>query len=456
VLKEKAFQLASSGQRRFFEASALILSVLSLVAAFLVSYYLRRHPLIENWLYLFNDGWCPQKEETTAQAERHCFGDFGMFHFLLEETNPWENSINLTFPNPPTSVLLNSIFLGVGDFAGGYWAALVVFFLFAGVLFFVAIVVAFRDDYHSRLVSGVLLGLSFPTIIAFDRGNQVLLLIPLMVLAAHFYFRGNLKSFLPLVLLMSLLKPHFLIFSLLALPERTWRTITVWVAFVMAQIGSLLILSKPVFSSALAWIKNMVAFSDYQPLSADFPQNISISRGLFIAVFGHFLSDGSQDYDSSAVATLSWMTFLFVLALILFTVSTLIWLNLSDSDRKVLFLGMTTLIALWPSTTYGYYGFVFVLTLIFLSRAQLVLPARSFGAKRLGVSGLLLAGLLGSIRLPIHADGHIWFSTSDLAAPVFLVGFLVFLGSLWSESFRVVSPQVRLNTWPPKLTRKAR
>lgn len=228
-----------------------------------------------------SDGWC---DPVVQGVGRHCFGDFQTPQKVFDsaETLTYSNTDLLYPPSgfaPFVLVRWISETLDLSDvgslwlYLGLSWAALSV----------PALVILFTRSIRHRLVLGFLIGpSSLPALMVLDRGNNLAFAIPFIflygVLAKN---QRYVAASLSLAIVASF-KPQLIVLFLLLIGLRQFRALLVGTL----ATGGLLALGFSVWPGTpidnfRSWIRALMRYENYQPISAEYPANLSASRAVF-------------------------------------------------------------------------------------------------------------------------------------------------------------------------------
>lgn len=227
----------------------------------------------------------------------HCFGDYSYLRNALVDGSPWDKPFSLSYTAT-----------GILPVVAGYAVEQIFHSFNAGLFFYVcALALSVSSPWlvfvvgNPQLSSAVkILGalsvgpLSLPALVTIDRGNTVGFLVPFLLM-----FMVGLKTRNSLIIGIgacsaALLKPQLLGLLLFLLLERRYR------AFVIAglvTIGATLLAylthGQSVFRNLALTISNSFAYGTSTPQNEMWPVNVSIGRGLELALES-VLGDGVQ------------------------------------------------------------------------------------------------------------------------------------------------------------------
>jgi hypothetical protein len=245
---------------------------------FLPSYL--RYASIESISFKMNDGWCDPETEGIGT---HCFGDFYYPLIFEKQANPWKGAEN---PYSPVSVLLYKPFNWINDSATPGSALI----LFLSALVISLIYPLLHLKFVSRDISsktfGVLLvvSLSFaPAIVSIDRGNSQLFLIPFLYLFFRSWTSGDRKRQMIYGMVCILLKPQFLILSLVVFHSSGLKRTIKWL-FTIAGVylAAFLMYPSSFPINIIYWIYRLLTFPDYATRGVLMPVNISLGSDIDI------------------------------------------------------------------------------------------------------------------------------------------------------------------------------
>ena len=235
-------------------------SLIAAVAAFFfnwVAAFYRGLPVSEMLSDYADDGLCPTPD---ASIGVHCFGDFYVpMEVLLGERGPnpwlldgsWNYSPIANWPLLPLALLSRWL----------DWRTLLVVFLSTSVAFAVwasvslARSVAGRRSGALTAWSGLVVVGSTPFIAAFDRGNTVIVAVPLFLFAMYGPLHGRWRRWRWAVLFLAALKPQFVALFFVEAVTGRWKLAFRWtVAAIIVQLSSFMVLGREAVSSAWAWM----------------------------------------------------------------------------------------------------------------------------------------------------------------------------------------------------------
>ena len=235
-------------------------SLIAAVAAFFfnwVAAFYRGLPVSEMLSDYADDGLCPTPD---ASIGVHCFGDFYVpMEVLLGERGPnpwlldgsWNYSPIANWPLLPLAVLSRWF----------DWRSLLVLFVVATVALSVWAAVSLarvapgQESGALSVWSALVVVGSTPFIAAFDRGNTVIVAVPLFLFAMYGPLHGRWRRWRWAVLFLAALKPQFVALFFVEAVTGRWKLAFRWtVAAIIVQLSSFMVLGREAVSSAWAWM----------------------------------------------------------------------------------------------------------------------------------------------------------------------------------------------------------
>lgn len=388
--------------RRLLEV-ILASQVITLIGSILLGHY-RGYPTISSIAGPADDGWCnPLQGEGIGD---HCFGDFGHSLYNSRQDSPWADSRHSN-PYPPSVLIVFRAFYYITRLFG-YNVSLLGYFTSLTFALWLTSKLLSRQSTSLEPATTVLFGtsmmLSWPVIFALSRGNNVLVITPLLVLL-FFGDRSRTKTSL-LMFLVACVKPQFVIlFAVLGFG----RLIYLGISFAFLQFAATVVLvgGKGAFTAYSDWIHNMIVFDDYASSST------TISHGHFFARLLRLV-----DVD---VAGWTWfkpgalVAFLTLLAIL--KVHGL--LQQSEQMRPLALASVCLGATFASATVFAYYAVIPLIIgwMVFLSLCRtdlpFMLPRRS---RRLQISSVLVT-LFSSVTF-VWPPRELPFSSSIISGPV--------------------------------------
>lgn len=231
------FQLPTSA---LFILSAVTLTGFSYVVLWFNSFYYSK-PVSEIISFKVGDGWCPTPKSGFGL---HCFGDYYSPVLALDMENPWESGYAYT----PISTLLFRPFHLLADVFNNPRAGLIFYLILGGAAMLTAALWAARGFGLERSYFVIVFGvLSTPWIQAFDRGNSIMFVTPLLLGFAVSVYREKWFQTTCFVVAAVVLKPQFVFLFLPFLAFRKWREIFTGLSAILSLniLGFLMFTNQP-------------------------------------------------------------------------------------------------------------------------------------------------------------------------------------------------------------------
>jgi hypothetical protein len=245
--------------------------------------------LLPSWLeykaseaisFYADDGWC---NSTTQGIGTHCFGDFYYTILLANLDNPWADDTNAY---PSLTLFLYKFFAILTNIWPNQLALAVYMFLTL-----IPIVITVR---HAHLflfqrsniptsVMGFFCISASPILVAVDRGNNIILSLPMLYFFTFALMSSNNKHALFWGVCLTMLKPQLGIFILIFVISKQWVYVFKWILYVF--IGYLIgfaLYFKSFPQNIVSWIKQVVGYQNYGSPGSIFPINLSMSNLLEI------------------------------------------------------------------------------------------------------------------------------------------------------------------------------
>jgi len=248
----------------------------TIIGTYISSYF--QIPLISILSFNVADGWCTAE---TQGVGAHCFGDFYYTLTFLDQSNPWSTTVN---PYPPVALLIFKPFELLGELFPSSQFALFCYlgFLIASILSIpIHLFFTKKMSISYSILVGMLILSSTPTVVGLDRGNLVVLCMPIIYFFLHYEREGDIKRSFIFWMALVLIKPQFALLGIIFL-----RNANVKSAFSRLALGfslfcaSFLIYPTRIIENLNAYLKQLVSFQDYGSLGNVFPVNISLGSAL--------------------------------------------------------------------------------------------------------------------------------------------------------------------------------
>ena len=318
---------------------------LSLVSAWVYASYFRID-VVGSLIWPGSDGYCIEGSQSLGV---HCFSDLSQF-LLLGETMDPENSNPFIRNYPPINRTIFWVFqmiavhMGYGLSVGIYVA------LSAACLLTPAIWAVRGRPWPQQVLVVALTGVAtYPFLAAIDRGNNIALAVPFILLAVVALQRGTSIGVVVGIVGASQIKPQFGALVLALLVVRRFRvaaiTIAVGIGVFLASF-LLVVLSRPALNP-LQEFKDFILYTrfydQYLPLDASYPPNAS---------FGHLLALVNGGIGGSRLSE-TQIQLLVALVVLLF-LALIVWRGQS-LPIAVWFPAILMAISLTPAISFAYY-----------------------------------------------------------------------------------------------------
>jgi hypothetical protein len=186
---------------------------------------------------------------------------------------------------------------------------------------------------------------SYPFLFAFDRGNSILLALPLLIFLFKSYQEKNYSKFLIFVILLSFIKIHFIIFLLILLTTRKIGKILLFgFVAIVANILPFVIYGNNFLHNLSSYLHEVLSFQEYTPpgllnFNLSLPNSVAILERLFF------------DVDPVNITYLSSSVPIFCLILVCFY----LWIYGSQFNDNHNFLILLLFVIIFPNVSYTYY-----------------------------------------------------------------------------------------------------
>ena len=290
------------------------------------------------------DGWCTPSRQGIGT---HCFGDFYYTLRFVNLDNPWSTSPN---PYPPVSLLFYKPFAFlVGHFPASRLPLLLYLFicLLAALLPAIHLFSTHRLSPRHALMIGAASLAAAPVLMALDRGNIQLFLLPFFYFFALSILENRWGRALIFGLILILFKPQMILLGAIFLIGRKWKFLFIWILTCpSAFLLGFFIFPQNIAGNFKAYWHQVTSYQNYGVPGALSPVNLSLSNTWSLITENpifHF-SRGAASFFPSTVTFLILVVILLNLYLVGNARSTI-------DNLFILFL----LPILIPTTTFSYY-----------------------------------------------------------------------------------------------------
>ena len=300
-------------------------------------------------MFPVQDGWCGPH---ALGIGHHCFGDFGYVTHLATQSNPYANWRGVPHSYPP---LANEMLVPFTLIPPEYstWAYLV---FQAMVLLAPAIHIAYRS--RAQLSHRVLVGifgvaLTGPLFMALDRGNNVVLVVPLFYVLYRSYATHRYWICALTIVAMTEVRPQFILVAVVLVAARQWRKLAMTLVISPAMfIASFLIYGSYARLALSDWLHAVQNYQHLSGLPTTYPGNLSAINA--ISVVG-----------SAINVRADWTTISTPTSLVIIVLSVALALRIQVSRTFPILLLGTLLPLIAVGTTYSYYLVVLLVPLVF-------------------------------------------------------------------------------------------
>ncbi len=405
----------------------LVFSLFAVWGTFISIQYFDINP-IPSMFFLGDDGWCDKSSSEGIGS--HCFGDFGFMIQASAGDNPWLGMNNYTAAGNAMFVPFRMLY----EFTGSYNLSLGVYLAAAAAALIWPVWIfssTWRLSWRLSLVAASLS--SFPFLFALDRGNSIVFAVPAIYGWLVAIKGGDLHKARGWLILATLVKPQFIILSLLFLRpgHLRWLVTTVGMAAV-AHLAFFALWWKSFPGNLLDAAKNIAGYQQYVDLSFPWPSNISLARPTFWLelVVRFVLGLDTQPAALPGFITVQNGSIISILiALILVALTLTIRTNELGLRRAV---NLLIIASLFSSVSFSYYlVFTIPLLLVLLGEDDSILRSPRDWPDRILIVALALSLVRFPLPLPYSTSTNDYVLTSGELIPLAFVGFI--LSTLFSE-----------------------
>jgi len=294
------------------------------------------------------DNWCNPGKDGIGQ---HCFSDFYYPQGFLNYENPYIHGPN---PYPPFALLLVKIFDIIGNIFGNR-LSLFIYFVFSLTLYLVAIKIFINKlaIAHREKLSLATIFFSAPFLSALDRGNQIIILISLVILFTVSILTQDFKRSIVFGVLIFALKPQFFLLGLLYLSfEKRWSKILVWLGVnTLVFFGSFAVFGVNFYQVLYSYVNQLTNYNAYTNAGSPYPLNISLANTW--SIWSRVLAFiGINPSHSSYLGTWNYYSTKYTVITLIFVVIILIYSKLNFQSKYLLIILSPILL---PNVSFGYY-----------------------------------------------------------------------------------------------------
>ncbi len=312
---------------------------------------------------IVEDGWCSSDLQGIGA---HCFSDFYSIAQSSKLENPWSDGTAYT----PLSIFIvkvihNDLFTSI-DMRLPLLinqCFLIVCFLFPFIYHWKNLIIT--EKYSNKFYLGIL-GFSSPILMAFDRGNSVYLLFPLLYFIFKGFLLNNYTQVALLIGLAGIIKPQMMLYVLIFLPIFNWKAIMIsFGTFTIGLVSSFLLFSVNSLSYLNKWLLNILNYQTYTDIPSlrnySFANFVGLFKGLHeVIVQNKQVSDAFRPPLSSNYVSMISVIFLSI---------SVIWLLILRNQLtkfEILFI-ISAVTILTPGTSFGYYLILLIIPMMFLT-----------------------------------------------------------------------------------------
>ncbi len=306
------------------------------------------------------DEWCNPNSEGIG---KHCFSDFYSVVEIKYFSEPWSRGSTY----PPLAILISKLFstLGPENSRIGLLA-----YLATGMLALIFPLIHLNKvrlikKSQSIFAVGVTTICAGPSLMALDRGNNVLFLFPVVYFVYIYTCQSKYGKVSALIVVAALIKPQMLI--LLIVPILSQKIRLVFIACLVYLLSNLFLFSLfpgNYFVNISTWVGNLQGYQTYPGMPSlgnySFANAVGLILG-FAKVLTGISSVGEVFRPGLTSATVSVLS-----AAYLLTVITILVLRRNVLDRKIQIIIGSCLVILVPGTSFGYYLIFLLVPLFFM------------------------------------------------------------------------------------------
>ena len=226
------------------------------------------------------DEWCSVKKQGLGV---HCFSDF---YSVLDRSlisDPWSGRPN---PYPPLAMTFFKPFAYMAHLQPSSHLSLILYFTTLFIALTLPSIIAYRSGRVDKIGACwifIILVASAPVIVALDRGNIIILLIPLMYLFTINYLEDNSKNILIYGIAMVLIKPQMILLGCIFIGLKNKKNFGKWWLYSLsALLFSFILYPNGVTANIKDYIAQLGKYQGYTNAGSLNPPNLSIANGYSI------------------------------------------------------------------------------------------------------------------------------------------------------------------------------
>ena len=318
------------------------------------------------------DGFC---EPNIQGIGAHCFGDF--YAFLNVDLGESWASPGTAYPPLAISYYLPFQFI-THIFGSGHLAL----YAHLCITFLCLTFPAAHLYFTKRIRSGfTVLGLSIfligsgPAVFLIDRGNSLVLTIPILYLTFLYLIQAKESKLMLCIILLSLIRPQFSIFALYFFIERKPLQFLKTLLLTMSSYFVVFFIFGPnqVFQNIFGWLRNLQGYNQYQPFPSFYPANWSLANLLAGIWAGGKAALNGEVKNITQYVVDGKIVEVFSISIIIFFVSRYALTKQEGHSFQTMLILLVAMILL-PGVSFGYYvaliSIPFTLVIYYLSNSQ--------------------------------------------------------------------------------------
>lgn len=306
------------------------------------------------------DDWCDPNSEGVG---KHCFSDFYSVVEIKHFSEPWSRGSTY----PPLAILISKLFstLGTENSRIGLIA-----YLSVGLMALIIPVIHLKKARIIKKVRNVLtVGITVicagPSLMALDRGNNVLFLFPVVYFIYVYACQNKFGKVSALIVVGALIKPQMIVLFIVPMLNQKIRPVLIGTSIYLFT-NTLLFCFFPgnYLQNIGTWVGNLQGYQTYPGMPSLGNYSFANAIGLIFG-FTKVLTQGATvgevfrpGLTSTTVSILS-VAYLIV-------VTTMLALRRAALDPKIQLLIGSSLIILVPGTSFGYYLIFLLVPLLFM------------------------------------------------------------------------------------------